>query len=371
MERFAMSTGTRTAVALRRDFFAEQERTFLRVGPLSASLFRYPTGVEALRLANPRGSVVVLPFMGQMVWRATFDGVELAMRGMFEVPRPSATILDTYGPLAYHAGLLRNGTPGPEDDHPLHGEMPCMPMDKAGLEIGEDEAGPWLAVTGSRDYARGFGAHYRATLRVTLRAAATDFAMEIEVENRAAASMDLMYICHANFGLPEGACIVQPVPFDAEHVVTRTAIPGHVVPTERYRALLRDLAADPSGAEVLDDPARFSPEQVFYVKGLAPGTDGLAHFLLRRREGDGFKVAYDPMAMPHTVRWLLADGDHGVAAFAMPGTCEPEGYTAEKRKGNVRQLAPGERVHFKTHLGYADQAAATDLARLIAGSKGK
>lgn len=358
-------------VALRRDFFAEGERTIFRAGELSASLFRYPTGVEALRLANPRGSVVVLPFMGQMVWRATFDGVELAMLSMFDVPRPGATILDTYGCLAYHAGLLRNGTPGPGDDHPLHGEMPCMPMDEAGLEFGEDEGGPWISVTGARDYARGFGAHYRVTPRVTLRVAATDFAMEIEVENRGAAPMDLMYICHANFGFPEGARIVQPAPFDAEHVVTRTAIPGHVVPTERYRALLRDLAADPSGAEVLDDPPRFSPEQVFYVKGLAPAEDGLARFLLRRREGDGFTVAYDPVAMPHTIRWLLADGDHGVAGFAMPGTCEPEGYTAEKHKGNVRQLDPGERAHFKTHLGYADQAAAADLARLISDPKGK
>ena len=358
-------------VALRRDDFGEGERTILRAGALSASLFRYPTGVEALRLANPRGSVTVLPYLGQMVWRAAFDGVELAMRGMFDVPRPGATILDSYGPLAYHAGLLRNGTPGPEDDHPLHGEMPCMPMDEAGLEVGEDGGGPWLAVTGSRDYARGFGARYRAAPRVTLHAAATDFAMEIGVENRAAAPMDLMYICHANFGFPEGARIVQPVPFDAEHVVTRTAVPAHVVPTERYRALLRDLAADPSGAEVLDDPSRFSPEQVFYVKGLARGADGLARLMLRRREGDGFTMAYDPVAMPHTVRWLLADGDHGVAGFAMPGTCEPEGYTAEKRKGHVRELAPGGRARFTTRLGYAERAAAHDLARRIAGHRGE
>lgn len=353
-------------VALRREDFTAEERTVLRAGALSASLFRYPTGVEALRLANPRGSVTVLPYLGQMVWRAAFDGVELAMRGMFDAPRPGPTILDTYGPLAYHAGLLRNGTPGPEDDHPLHGEMPCLPMDEAGLEVGGDEGGPWLAVTGARDYARGFGARYRAAPRVTLRAAATDFAMEIEVENRASAPMDLMYICHANFGFPEGARIVQPVPFDPEHVVTRTAVPGHVVPTERYRALLRSLAADPSGAEVLDDPSRFSPEQVFYVKGLTPGADGLARFMLRRREGDGFTVAYDPVAMPHTVRWLLADGDHGVAAFAMPGTCEPEGYTAERRKGHVRSLAPGARARFTTRLGYADRAAAETLARVIA-----
>ncbi len=358
-------------IALRRDFFTEAERPILRSGDLTASLFRYPTGVEAVRIANPRGSVVVLPFMGQMVWRATFDGVELAMRGMFDMPRPGTTILDTYGCLAYHAGLLRNGTPAPEDTHPLHGEMPCMPMDDAGLEIGEDECGAWMAVTGLRDYAQGFGAHYAVRPRVTLHAASTDFAMEIAVENRAKALMDLMYICHANFGFPAGARIVQPVPFDPEHVVTRTAIPGHVEPTERYRALVRDLAADPSRAEVLDEPSRFSPEQVFYIEGLTPGADGLVHFLLRRPEGDGFTVAYDPVALPHAIRWLMADGDHEVAALAMPGTCEPEGYIAESRKGHVRSLAPGEQARFTTHLGYADRAAAADLARLIADHKGE
>ena len=55
----------------------------------------------------------------------------------------------------------------------------------------------------------------------------------------------------------------------------------------------------------------------------------------------------------------------------MPGTCEPEGYAAEKRKGHVRTLAPGERADFRTHLGYADRAAAGDLARLIAGHRGE
>ncbi len=55
----------------------------------------------------------------------------------------------------------------------------------------------------------------------------------------------------------------------------------------------------------------------------------------------------------------------------MPGTCEPEGYIAESRKGHVRSLAPGEQARFTTHLGYADRAAAADLARLIADHRGE
>ncbi len=337
----------------------------LRHGGLSASLFRYPTGVEAIRLRHPRGEVVILPYLGQMVWSAKFDGVELAMQGMFDVPRPAQTIVETYGCLMFHSGLLRNGVPAAEDTHALHGEMPCMPMDRAGLCCGTDDTGGWIAVTGARDYALGFGAHYRATPHVTLHAGDTGLRVTMEVENRGAASMDLMYLAHVNFAFAEGARIVQPVPFDPAHVVTRTAVPGFVTPSEDYTTMMRAFAEDPSLAAVLDDPWRFSPEQVFYLKGLTPGPDGLVHFALARREGDGFTIAYDPVAMPHTVRWLLDNGDQRVAAFAMPGTCEPEGYSAEKRKGHVRALAAGARAAFTTRLGYVDRAAMADLTAAI------
>lgn len=354
-----------TAIGLERGYFPESERVLLRHGDLSASLFRYPTGVEAIRLGHPRGEAVILPYLGQMVWSATFDGVELAMHSMFDVPRPAQTIVETYGCLMFHSGLLRNGVPGAEDTHALHGEMPCMAMDRAGLGCGTDDKGSWIAVTGARDYAVGFGAHYRATPHVTLHAGDTGLRVTMEVENRGAAPMDLMYLAHVNFGFAEGARIVQPVPFDPAHVVTRTVVPGFVTPSEDYKTAMRAFAEDPSLAAVLDDPWRFSPEQVFYIKGLTPGPDGLVRFALARREGDGFTIAYDPVAMPHTVRWLLDNGDQRVAAFAMPSTCEPEGYSAEKRKGHVRALAAGARAVFTTRFGYLDRAATADLTAAI------
>ena len=62
--------------------------------------------------------------------------------------------------------------------------------------------------------------------------------------------------------------------------------------------------------------------------------------------------------MPHTVRWVLANSDQRVCAFAMPATCEPEGYLAEKRKGNVRSLPGGETARFETWIGYKARTAA-------------
>lgn len=356
-----------TQIALDRSFFAARERVVLRRGELSATIFRYDSGVEALRIANARGCVEVLPYMGQMVWGARFDGVELAMHSMFDQPRPASNILETYGCLCYHAGLLRNGVPGAQDSHALHGEFPCLPMDTAGLLCGEDAQGPYLAVASMRDYAMGFGAHYRATPRVVLREAATTFDVVMEVENLSAAPMDLMYICHANFAFVENGRIVQPAPFTPEHVVTRTAIPSHVQPNDLYRALLADLARNPARMEQMSEPDRYDPEQVFYIKNLRRGADGLAHFLYQRPQGDGFTVAYDPHTMPHTIRWILANSDQRTCAFAMPGTCEPEGYTAERAKNHVRTVAGGARIAFTTQLGYADRDAATSRVAEING----
>jgi hypothetical protein len=119
---------------------------------------------------------------------------------------------------------------------------------------------------------------------------------------------------------------------------------------------------------VLNEPERYDPEQVFYIKGLKRAPDGLVHFKLLRREGDAFAIAWNPEAMPHAIRWILDNGDQRVAAFAMPATCEPEGYTAEKRKGNVRVLPSGEMARFVTRIGYFDKASAGSAARSIEGS---
>jgi hypothetical protein len=309
-------------ISLRRCSFGEKEREAARYGGLTASQFRYDTGIEAIRLSNARGSVVVLPYMGQIVWSANFDGVELAMQSMFREPRPAKVIVETYGCLAYHAGLLRNGVPTSEDTHILHGEMPCAEMDEAGIACGADARGPWIAVTGSREYAMGFGAHYLATPRVVLRPDETGCEIVMAVENLSAAPMDLMYLCHVNFAFAEGARIVQPVPFTPEHVITRTAIPGHVTPNPDYRALL-----------------------------------------------DAFAIAWDPGIMSHTIRWILVNSDQRVAAFAMPATCEPEGYLAEKRKGNVRSLAGNARASFATRIDYIDKDHAAVAAAAIEGDR--
>jgi hypothetical protein len=274
------------------------------------------------------------------------------MKSMFAAPRPVATIVETYGCLAYHSGLLRNGVPGVGDNHPLHGEAPCAPMDAADIVCGSDSRGRFLAIAGAREYAMGFGSHYLSQPRITLHESDTTIDMAMHVRNLSAAPMDLMYMCHVNFAFAEGARLVQPVPFTSAHVVARTAVPGFVTPTEAWRALLAEVAANPARLAQLDEPSLYNPEFVFYLKDAPAQADGRVRYAMLRREGDAFAIRWDPRTMPHTVRWVLVNSDQAVAAFAMPATCEPEGYSAEKRKGHVRTLGGGERATFETEIAY-------------------
>jgi hypothetical protein len=354
-----------TKVNLRKTFFGDAEHVIASHGGMTASLFRYETGIEAVRLKNERGYLVILPFMGQMIWDAVFDGVDLTMENMFSMPRPANVIVETYGCFAFHSGLLTNGCPGPTDTHPLHGEMPCAEMDSAAIEFGHDDDGAFMAISGTREYVMGFGAHYMARPRVVLRPDATLFDIQMNVENLSGAAMDLMYMCHVNFAFCDGAQIIQPAGFTPTDTIVRTEVPAHVPRNPDYDAFLETLAQNPAAMETLDEPHRYDPEQVFYIRNAKTDAHGNTACMMRRVEGDGFHITYNTNDFPKTVRWILANQDQKVAAFALPSTCEPEGFNAEKAKGHVISLRSGETRNFSVRLGSMTQAESDTAEQAI------
>ncbi|WBU56322.1 DUF4432 family protein [Paracoccus sediminicola] len=352
-------------IPLHPDQFTAAPRELARFGGLDAIAFRYATGVAALRLANARGMVEILPFMGQIIWHGEFDGVRLGMESQFDSPREADSIIGTYGCLGFHSGLLANGVPTARDDHPVHGEFPVCAMDEAWLEVGSDNNGAFIRLCGARSYIAGFGPHYRATPSVTLHETGSMIGWTMRVENRSSFPMPLQYMAHLNPAFVEGAEICQPAPFTPDRTQVRQAVPAHVTPNPDYLALIDRLAQDPSAMRRLGQP-EYDPEQVFYIREPAMDADGIAHLMLRRPEGDGIAVAYRPAQFPKLVRWILANGDTRVAAFALPSTCEPEGRAAELEKGNVIELAPGATAEFGLSFGYVDTQEAEALASAIA-----
>ena len=350
------------SIELKRSFFTQTEQEIFSAGEMSVSIFCYERGVEAIRVKNSRGHLIVLPFMGQMVWDAVFDGVCLTMKNMFSQPLPAHGIIETYGCFAYHSGLLRNGCPAPEDTHPLHGEMPCAPMDRASITYGEDQAGPYVALVSEWEYVMGFGKHYQASPRVVLRPGASLFDLEMNVKNLSQNPMDLMYISHVNFALVRGGRIHQAADFSAADTVVRKSIPAHVTPTPAYLKLIDDFSKHPEKSALIEHAEQYDPEQVFFIRNLKSDKNDMTHMMLRRPEKDAFYMSWSVKEMPKTIRWILCNADQEVGAFALPGSCEPEGYLAEQSKGNVRRLGGNETARFAVKLGYLDEKSA-DLAQ--------
>ena len=100
---------------------------------------------------------------------------------IFRQPKPATEVIETYGCLPFHSGLLANGCPSAEDTHPLHGEMACAAMDEAWMGWGD-----MLRLTGRfHEYVMGFGHHYLLQPTVVLHKSSTLFDIKMAVTNLA------------------------------------------------------------------------------------------------------------------------------------------------------------------------------------------
>ncbi|MDR1744639.1 MAG: DUF4432 domain-containing protein [Planctomycetota bacterium] len=351
-------------INLEKSWFTQQEREIVCCGEFTASAFVYPTGIEAVRIRNARGEIIMLPYQGQQVWDAVFDGRSPRMGCMFDEPHPADVIVDSYGAFAYHCGALGMGNPGPGDTHVLHGELPCAKYHSAALLVGEDVAGGYIGLTGVFHYKKGFGDYYDATPVVLLHAGKSVFDMSMRVENIGNYPMDLMYMAHVNFRIGDDARIVQTVGWSTDEILLRTSIPAHVKPTPEFLAFIDKLKVDPKATEVIRKTDVYDPEIVFFLPKMKVGKDGLAHVLQIHMDGSSDVVSYDPRQLNKHARWILKNRNQNVIGI-LPATAEPEGYTAEKKKGNVRSLGPGESAVFAVRVGTLSKAETVEAMKVF------
>lgn len=334
----------KTRLPLARDQFHSTPSTLLESEAFRAELFRYPSGIEAVRLHNRRGSVTVLPFLGQMIWEVQFDDHNLTMGHSFRQPLPARSIIDTYGCFAFHSGLLANGCPAPEDDHTLHGEMACARMDSAWLIL-EDQT---LSLEGEYDYVKGFGHHYLAAPAVRLQADRPRLTIDMTVTNLAGAPMPLQYMCHINSAWIGQGRFRQSIPDTAFQL--RQSIPAHLRPTPAWRDYTDRLGRDPLALQQLDQPQLCDPEIVFFADDLPQYGDEV-QFELHAPQGYALMTRFSTAQFPHATRWLLHNPDQQVAAYILPATCRPEGFLAAQQAGTLITLKPGEQRHFSVETG--------------------
>lgn len=347
-------------IELYQSSFGDSEKPLCEAGEFSVSGFRYDSGVAALRIANARGEIIMLPFQGQQIWRARFDGRELTMRSMFEEPRATQVYLETYGGFLLHCGITGLGAPGPTDSHPLHGELPNAAMQTAWLEIDGDR----ITMLGTYRHTVAFSTNYRATVSTTLAAGSALLDVAVAVENLKQTPMDLMYLAHANFKPVDNGQLHYSATYNASAVRVRRSIPPHVTPKPGYEEFLQALAQDPTLSHELKPGLAFDPEVVFEIDLMADA-DGLAHALQRHPQGCADYIRYRPDQAPVCMRWICRTPDQDGLGVAFPATSGVEGYAVEKSRGRVVQLPGGETWRIDMRLGHLTEVETQDAINAI------
>jgi hypothetical protein len=331
-------------------FFAEREKTLVEHGSLSASTFLFDSGVCGLRMKNDLGQLVLLPFQGQQIWSAEFGGRELTMKSMFDEPRPTCEYLETYGGFLLHCGATAMGVPSKEDTHPLHGELPNAPYQAAYLVIGQDEQGSYIGLGGQYRHTVAFNHNYLAEPLVKLHAGSTLFTVTMTITNLKRLEMELMYLAHVNFRPVDNGRLVYSAPCDPEHVRVRSSIPSHIRPPEGYREFLTELKDHPERHNLLASGLAFDPEVVFFIDYLTDEA-GWAHSMQVHPDGSADYIGHRPDELDHGVRWISRTADQEALGIVLPATAEPEGYLAERAKGNIKILPPKGEFHCELEMG--------------------
>lgn len=350
---------------LYRDQFVDSQREIIRDGEFCVYSFRYPTGVEALRFENSVGEMTVLPYQGQQIWDLAMFGRRQTMRSAFTAPIPNVEFLRTYGGFLLHCGFTAMGGPGPDDSHSLHGELPNARYDEAWLTGGDDEHGHYIGIAGRFEFVKAFGSHYRAVPELRMYTRSGAIRVLVDAQNLSHAPMEYMYLCHVNFRPVDNARLLYTTTHD--HIRVRDNIPAHLAVSDEYRAFLQSLRDDPAQHDLLDPALPYNPEAVLFLD-MQSDSDGWAHSMHRLPTGEADFISYRPQELDHAVRWISRTTDQDGLGLILPATAEPDGYTAEKAKGNVKTLPAGEHYSCDFFAGALSAPAAIRYAERIEGT---
>jgi hypothetical protein len=189
--------------------------------------------------------------------------------------------------------------------------------------------------------------------------------VEINITNLKQSAMEVYYLAHVNFQPVNNSRLVYSAPSTPEHVRVRATIPRQFQPAPGYEQFIHDLEEEPVLHEVLRPDLVFNPEVVLFIDYLADA-QGWAHTMQVHPDGTADYIGHRPEQLPKATRWISRTPDQDAVALVEAGTSEPEGYLAEKAKGNFRLLSPGERFHAVLKIGVLGPEEAGQLEQEIA-----
>jgi hypothetical protein len=301
----------------------------------------------------------VLPSRGMDVSFAEYKGIPLSWRSCtrdvspaFNEPAGDGWHRLFYGGMVITCGLTNVGAPCVDQGEELgrHGRISATPAESVYADGKWDGDEYHLIVQGRMREAAFWGENLTMTRRIHSRLGASWFRIEDEVENHGFSTKPLMFLYHVNIGFP---------------LVSKES----TVLISSKKTTAMDPSVNAGGFRELHDPRPDASSQVFY-HDTASDPDGIVTAaLINERLPLGLYIRYRKDQLKNLVQWkMLGQGDYVLGIE--PANCHVEGRAAERARGTLESIAPGEKRQFHLELGVLDSEAEfrewrTKIERLV------
>jgi len=336
-------------IYLQKNFFTEKERLLLENDDFKVSVFKYDSGVEAVRVKNKKGEFIWLPYKGQQIWRASFCERDLTMKSMFDEPSASDDFGAGYGCFMLHCGMTAMGNPAPDDTHPQHGELPSAAYDSAYINVGVN----YIECGGLLDYKRAFETHYTASPKIKLYENESVLNISMTIENKRSDPMEYLYLCHVNFRPLEGA----KLSYNADLVKIHKDIPENLPPEKanELKNYMEALSENPTLQNIIDGKTQSYEPEIVFTYDYKPDEKGWGQCLQALPDGNTDYVACRLKELPIGIRWIARTDHEDAMGMLLPATAEHLGYNYCKKTGQIKYLAANESITFMVKAGVLEK----------------
>jgi hypothetical protein len=241
------------------------------------------------------------------------------------------------GGLLMTCGLTQVGAPSDDQGQKLglHGHAHHLPARQISAE-GNWEGDEYLMrVAGKMEETRIFGEHLQLSRTISSRIGDNRIYITDVVENIGFQEVPHMLLYHFNFGFP----------LLGEDTIVK--FPSR-------RVIARDREVEVEGFERWEDPVANIDEKVYYHEEMEDGTVTIYNPCFPSIKNDHtmpitVTLSWNLQQLPRLVQWKMpGEGIHVLGLE--PANCYVEGRAAERRRGTLETLAPGESRKYELEL---------------------
>ena len=308
-------------------------------------------GASTLRVRTAQGlELWVVPDNGLDIFEATYLGKSLCWHSPTGVVHPAyysgrglEWLRSFAGGLVCTCGLSTAGAPSEDagESLGLHGSIANTPAEN--VTWAEEWQGDdcLLTVAGSVRETSVFGPNLLLRRTITTSLQRASFAIHDVVENQGPKESPLMVLYHLNFGYP--------LLTERSKIYSSSTL---AEPSDEFAAQSKD------NWDIFEAPSQGIEERV-YFHTMEPDSSGMVTIVLVSDDSKrdfGISLRYDKTTLTEFTEWKMTGNNHFVLGLE-PGNCRTKGRAAERKRGALKTLTPGERREFRFEIAVLDSEA--------------